>query len=336
MWDIGEAAGRPDWRVLDTRLSCNLYAVVGTVEGPHAIGGRGVLAADRGSGWEVVFDDGPATRQNQIRSVDATDDGKRFWIVGSGGSIACYDVVERRRFDYSYPEELTSTWEGIAVSGERGSEKALTANGSGEVLPFAVDGTDPDWGHLDRVAQPGATVDALGSTPDGVGFAVDTNGRAHKTTHEEGWTSIGVLDTRASFTDIDAGPDEQVYVTADDGRIYRYGNTYHSWTPIEVGEGVAIRTVDVFRGRNGRRQMTALSENGRLYERVASERWERRPVPTNDRLYDISLGDPDLVVGRSGTVLERPRSSTAADQTLTEADHSAVYETPGIDRVDTE
>ncbi len=67
MWDIGEAAGRPDWRVLDTRLSCNLYAVVGTVEGPFAVGGRGVLAADRGEGWEVVFEDGPASRPSPCR-----------------------------------------------------------------------------------------------------------------------------------------------------------------------------------------------------------------------------------------------------------------------------
>ena len=337
MWDIGEAAGRPDWRVLDTRLSCNLYAVVGTVEGPHAVGGRGVLAADRGEGWEVVFDDGPATRQNQIRSVDVTDDGKRLWLVGSGGSIGCYDVAERRRYDYGYPEQLTSTWEGIAVSGPRGAEKALAANGSGEVLPFAVEDADPDWGYLDPVGDANAGIDAFGSTPEGVGFVVDTTGSAYKTTPAEGWTDIGVLDTQASFTEVAAGPDEQVYVAADDGRLYRYGDTYHSWTPIEVGDGVAVRTVDVYRGGNGRRQMAVLSEEGRLYERVASERWERRPVPTNDRLYDLSLGDPDLVVGRSGTVIERPRASTpAANGVGAETERATAYESPEIDRVDTE
>lgn len=337
MWQIGEAAGRPDWRVLDTRLDCNLYAVVQTVEGPYAVGGRGTVATNRGDGWRVVFDDGPATRQNQLRAVDVTDDGERIWLVGSGGSMACYDVAQRRRFDYAYPEQLTSTWEGITVSGPRGNEKALATNGSGEILPFAVDDVDPDWGHLDRVAGEEATVSVLGSTPEGVGFVVDTDGSAFKTTPDEGWTSIGVLDVEATFVDIYAGANEQVYVAAADGMLYRYGNTYHSWTPVEVGADVEIRSLDVYSADGRRKQMTVLSDDGRVYERVAADRWEERPAPTDARLYGLSLGDPDVIVGKEGTVLERPRTATpAATGDVPEADRVTGAETRSDGRVDTE
>lgn len=338
MWQIGDAAGRPDWRVLDTRLDCNLYAVVQTAAGAYAVGGRGTVAANYGDGWEVVFDDGPATRQNQLRAVDVTDDGERIWLVGSGGSMACYDVAERRKFDFGYPEALTSTWEAITVSGPRGSEKALAASGSGEILPFAVDGVDPDWGHLDRVAGAEATIAVLGSTPEGVGFAVDTAGSAFKTTPDEGWTSIGVLDADATFSAIHAGANEQVYVAAAGGDIYRYGDTYHSWTPIEVGADVEIRTIDVYNSGDGRRQMAVLSEDGAIYVRAAADRWKERPAPTDTRLYSLSLGDPDVIVGKSGTVVERPRAAAvAADRTAVPQSRRVTgYETRSDDRVDTE
>lgn len=55
-----------------------------------------------------------------------------------------------------------------------------------------------------------------------------------------------------------------MYVAADDGGLYRYGDTYHSWTPIEVGDDVAVRAVVVLRGENARRQMAVLSEEEHL------------------------------------------------------------------------
>lgn len=118
-----------------------------------------------------------------------TDDGERLWIVGSGGSTGCYDVVERRRCDYGYPEQLTSTW-GVTVPGPRGAEKALAANSSGEVLPFAVEDAGPDWGYLEPLGDPNAGVDARRRR-----LRRGHPGSAYKTTPAEGWTDIGVLDT---------------------------------------------------------------------------------------------------------------------------------------------
>ena len=144
-----------------------LFGVVHTIEGPYAIGSGGTLVADRGGGWEVIFDDGPATRDNQMRAMDVTDDGERLWMLGSSGAMACYDVEQRKKFDYSYPNGMTSTWEGITVAGERGAEKALATNGSGEVLPFTIDGFDVDWGQLDKPAGKGSKMPGSRPAPRG-------------------------------------------------------------------------------------------------------------------------------------------------------------------------
>ena len=310
MWQLGSDANRPEWRVVDTKHSFSLYDVVQTVEGPYAVGGRGNLIADRGDGWELVFDDGPATRQNQLRAMDVTDDGERIWMAGSSGAMACYDVEQRRKYDYSYPEEMTSTWEGVTVSGDRGTEKALAANGSGEILPFTIDGFDVDWGQLEKPADKGSKVAALASTPEGVGFAVDTSGNAFKTTAEAGWEDIGVVNAQVKFYDVYAGRNQQVYIAAGDGRIYRYDDSYHSWTPIGVAEGAALRSFDVYEADDGRTQMTVLGADGTIYQRTGTERWEQLPSPTSADLYALSLGEPDVAIGKNGTVLERPRGET--------------------------
>ena len=307
MWRLGTEATGPEWRAVETPFDISLHGVVQTEAGPYAVGSRGHLVADRGDGWEVVFDDGPATRDNQLRAVDVTDDGKRVWMLGSSGAMACYDVDERRKFDYSYPNEMTSTWEGITVSGERGAEKALAANGSGEVLPFTVDGFDVDWGQLAKPAGAGSKMAALASTPDGVGFAVDTSGSAYKTTPDEGWTDIGIVNAQVKFYDIHAGANQQVYVAAGDGRIYRYDDSYHDWTPIGVADSTSLQAFDVHRSEDGEQQMVVLGADGSIFQRAGTERWEELPSPTNQSLTDLSLGDPDVAVGANGTVIERPR-----------------------------
>ena len=196
MWDASEGERRPEWRAVETDFDVDLFGVVQTAEGPYAVGDSGTLVADRGDGWEIVFDDGPVTREAQLRAADVTADGRRVWMVGTSGVVACYDVEQRRKFEYSYPDEMTSTWEAIAVARRKGEEKVLAANGSGEVLPFVVDGFDVNWGRLRKPAKKGANVAALAATPDGVGFAIDTSGNAFRTSSAAGWERIGVLDSQ--------------------------------------------------------------------------------------------------------------------------------------------
>ncbi|GAB7095585.1 hypothetical protein JCM30237_27390 [Halolamina litorea] len=308
MWQNGEGGNEPEWRTVETEFNINLFGTVQTVEGPYAVGEGGHLVADRGDGWEVIFDDGPSTRQNQLRAMDVTDDGKRVWMVGSSGAMACYDVEERKKFDYSYPNEMTSTWEAIAVCGDRGNEKVLAANGSGEVLPFIISGYDVNWEPMSKPAGKGSNVAALAATPDGVGFAVDTSGNAFKTT-PEGWEDIGVVNAQVKFYDVYAGENEEVYIAAGDGRVYRYDDSYNDWTPIGVTDETSMRSIDVYE-QDGERQMVVLGNNGSVFQRDDGDRWEEIPSPTSAALFDLSLGSPDIAVGKAGTVIERPRGTT--------------------------
>ncbi|WP_435097565.1 WD40/YVTN/BNR-like repeat-containing protein [Halarchaeum sp. P4] len=307
MWQLGPEANEPEWRQVDTPFTNDLFEICQTTVGPYAVGDGGVLAGNRNNeGWEIILDDGPNARDNQLRGMDVTDDGKRLWFLGSSGAIGCYDVETRRKYDYSYPKEMTSTWEGITVAGPAGKEKGLAANGSGEVLPFTIDGFDVDWGVATKpVSGKASKIAALASTEEGVGFCIDTSGNAFKTTKEEGWKDIGIVNAQVKFYDIYAGSHGKVYVSAGDGRLYRYDDSYRSWTPISVGSA-SLRAFDMYDT-----QMCVLGDNGIFYERqFGGERWEKVHTPVSATLYDVKLGKPDVAVGKSGTVIKRLRGKT--------------------------
>jgi hypothetical protein len=314
MWELGSDADEPEWSTVESPFKKSLYGVVSTVEGPYAAGAGGTVIANRGDGWEIVFDDGPRTRDNQLRALTVTNDGERIWFAGSSGAVGCYDVVTRRKYDYSSPEEMTSTWEGIAVSGKTGSEKGLLANGSGELLPFGIDGFDVDWGEVAKPQKKGSKISALDASPDGVGYAVDTSGNAFKTTPEDGWEDIGIVNAQVKFYDIHAGTDGRVYVAAGDGRIYRYDDSYRSWTPIGVGKN-ALRAFDIYQG-----EMVVLGNGGEIYQRDRKERWEKVPAPKATDLIDLALGKPDVAVGKGGLIIERPRGRTRDSGTSPDQD----------------
>ncbi|WP_049903211.1 WD40/YVTN/BNR-like repeat-containing protein [Halococcus agarilyticus] len=308
MWGLGADRNEPEWQVVETPFSNDLFEVVTTSRGPFAVGDGGIIAGDRGKGWAIITDDGPNVSQNQLRTLDVTDDGKRLWFAGSSGAIGCYDVETNRKYDYSYPNEMTSTWESIAVSGNTGSEKLLVANGSGEIMPCSVDGFTINWGVPEKPANKGSTMTGLAASPDGYGYGIDTSGNAFMTTRNDGWKDIGVIESQVKFYDIWAERNGRVYIAAGKGVLYRYDNSYRDWTPIGVAEKGALHAFDMYEN-----QMVALGDGGLMYQRTdGGERWERLHTPTDDTLYDLALGDPDIAIGKGGLVLERPRGTTRA------------------------
>ncbi|WP_222919608.1 hypothetical protein [Natrinema sp. SYSU A 869] len=316
MWELGPDADEPEWQSVETPFSIDLFEVVDTVAGPYAIGDDGVIVANRGDGWEVIIDDGPNVRDNRLRGLDVTDDGGRIWFAGSSGAIGCYDIETRRKFDYSYPKEMTSTWEGIAVSGETGDEKLLVANGSGEILPVTLHGFDVNWGVTSKPNEKGSKVAGLAASPNGYGYAVDTSGNAFKTTEDDGWEDIGIVNAQVKFYDIWAGEDERVYVAAGDGRLYRYDDSYQDWTPIGVGEK-SLYAFDKYDD-----QLVALGDGGALFQRIdGGERWEKQHTPTDSDLNDIALGDPDVAVGKSGLIIKRLRGEPRDARTSPDGDN---------------
>lgn len=313
---FGSDLGGRQWQTHPSPTQKTLYQIVNTAEGPVAVGASGTIVTRRDGEWQVIVDDGPATRDNALRGIDATDDGKRVWFLGSSGSLGCYDVETHRKYDYSFPQGMTSTWEGIAVSGKAGSEKALASNGSGSVLPFAIDGFDVRWGVPSKPGS-GSKIMALAASADGVGYAVDSSGNAYRTTPDEGWEDIGIVNAQVNFYDIWAGKNARVYVAAGGGRVYRYDDSYHSWTPLQVGKG-AIRAFDV-EGET----MVAAGASGHIYQRAPDTeaiRWDRLHSPTGKTIYDITLGKTDYAVAAGGRILAREGSKKKDGETSPDGD----------------
>lgn len=306
MWELGPEGDEPEWQAVETPFSTDLFEVVSTTKGPYAVGDGGVLAANRGDGWEIVTDAGPNASQNQLRSLAVTDDGKRLWFVGSSGALGCYDVETNRKSDYSFPREKTSTWESIAVSGAAGSEKVLTGNGSGEILPFTIDGFDVNWNTVSKPDKQGATMTDLTAGAKGYGYGIDTSGNVFKTAEDDGWKKIGINNAQEKFYGIWGGQQGRIYVAAGQGRLYRYDDSYQKWTPIQITEQGALRAFDMYDN-----QMAVLGDGGLMHQRTdGGERWEEVTTPIEETLNDLVLNEPDIAVGTSGTVLRRPRGTT--------------------------
>ena len=306
MREFGSGGDAREWQLAETPFSTDLLEVVTTTNGPYAVGDDGVLAANRGDGWKIITDAGPNASQNQLRSLAVTDKGKRLWFAGSSGALGCYDVETSRKSDYSFPKGKTSTWESIAVSGATGSEKVLVANGSGEALPYTIDGFDVNWGVVLKPSKQGATMADLAADADGYGYGIDTSGNVFKTTRDDNWEKIGIQNAQEEFNDIWAGQHGRIYVAAGEGRLYRYDDSYHNWTPIQVTEQGSIHAFNMSDDR-----MAVLGDGGLVHQRTdGGERWEIAPTPTENTLNDLTLGKLDVAVGKDGTILHRLRGTT--------------------------
>ena len=174
-----------------------------------------------------------------------------------------------------------------------------------------------DWGRATKPVAKGSNVAALAAAPDGVGYAVDTSGNAFRTSQQEGWTDIGILDAQLRLYDVWAGANQRVYVTAIDGNVYRYDDSAGDWSPIGVADGIALRAVDV-RIDDGEGEMVVVGGDGCIYERTGRERWRELPSPQQTTLFDVTVGEEaDVLVGKNGTVIERPPSHDTAGRRRT-------------------
>ncbi|SFS00617.1 hypothetical protein SAMN05216559_2384 [Halomicrobium zhouii] len=303
--DDGEA-GTADgtWRVVDTDVEKTMYDVTRTANGVYAVGDSGTVAS-RGAGgeWTVAIPSGPAVKRNTLTGVDVTDDGERIWFAGGSGAIGMYDTTTGRKYDYSAPMEMTSTWEAIGIAGERGDERLFLANGSGEVLEATVDDDGcPAFGDPVKPGS-GSTIPAL-TVRDDVTYAVDTSGNVFERRDGE-WATVGIENAQINFTDVDVGPDGSVLVTGGGGIVYRYDATCGNWTPVAVGT-VVLRGIDRCEGR-----LAVVGDGGHAYERRPREGWTGVETGVEATLHGIALGETDVAVGEGGVIVEREAGSRA-------------------------
>ena len=278
-----DRADESAWSVAETPTDAALYAVVRTVAGPHAVGEDGIVLAraddrdgtdhgnDDSAKWQVVVSDGPGAHHNALNDAGVTADGERVWFAGSSGALGAYDVETDTKYDYSAPMEKTSTWEAIAVTGDRGDERVRVANGSGEVVRGRIDDRGcPEW---DAAREPGSGSSIAALAADGERFYVaDTDGGTFEETGRDRSAASGqsvnapetpdpdqiasdpetadpdrmtgglaadidisARNAAVDFFDVTA-TDETVRVAGDDGLVYRYDRACENWTPTRVGE----------------------------------------------------------------------------------------------------
>jgi hypothetical protein len=227
-----------------------------------------------------------------------TDDGERFWFVGDSGIIGAFDVSTGRKYDFSAPMEKTSTWESIAVTGPKGDEHVIYANGSGELLDASMDEHGyPVWGEVEKPGR-GSTMPGVDFDTDGTGYAADTTGKAYQFDGDD-WLEIGVRNAEVNFHDIDCD-NGHLLIAGDDGIVYRFDRFANNWTPMRAGDGT-IYSIDQYEGRRA-----GSTADGRIFEPEAMVGWSERPTEVAEDLYGIALGPRfDIAVGAAGTIVER-------------------------------
>lgn len=303
MWDLGSGDGG-HWASVTTPVSITLRDATHTANGPCVVGNSGyVLGRATDGTWGVLVEHGPQAQNNALHGVDATDDGKRVWFVGSSGSIGYYDLEESGRRNFSEPEGVTGTFEAVTVSGKRGSEKVLVADGSGNVIPGVVDDDTVGWQWERRTG--GGAMTALASNEAGVGFGVDSSGDVYKTTKDQGWKQIGLRDASTSLYAV-AASDNRLIVGGGNGRIYELEDG--AWTPYLL-DSFTVHDISLAPDDS---LAVAAGGSGDVFVRRGRGDWTRAQVDADSGIRGCAVSTPAVAVGSSGVIVESPNENRDA------------------------
>lgn len=281
------------------------------------MGTTGNVLARRADGtWETVVDVGPAARSNDLRTLAVTDDYKRIWFAGGSGALGSYDVQEGLKYNHSAPNGMTSTWEGISVTGNQDSETVHVYNGSGEHVVGSYDSEGcMQWSDANKPGG-GSRVPAVDfrEADTKVGHAVDTSSQVYETRDGGStWQNVGIPNSQVGHYDVisyrDANDNPFVYVASDGGYLYRMNCNCNTWTPIGLGtkrlSGIAHDMSD---------NLLVSGFSSTIYEKVDDEEWNSLSSPIQADYYEGIYGrtsypdgteSPDVIVGASGKIIER-------------------------------
>lgn len=308
------------WQPRDLLTDADLVDAVSAADGACAAGAGGVLLSRQGENWETVIENGTGGDGNDFTAVDATSDGTTVWAVGDSGAVARVSVESGDHVDLSAPNDLTSTWTGVAVAGQTDGETVYLANGSGLVLRGVMADGDMTWGEGQKPGSGSSIADLDFRSPQR-GVFCDTGDGVFETSDGDAFDRIGIDDSSGTFTAVIAGrgdpkdnrdttstdnsESQRTIVAADDGSVHQHDRT--GWTndrPTDAALfGLAIGHGDRLAvGQGG----TILAESG--------NGWETQSVPVDVPLRGAALlaDGTALAVGDEGTLVER-QPSTGGD-----------------------
>ncbi|RJT03899.1 hypothetical protein [Halococcus sp. IIIV-5B] len=288
----------PGWKTANAPTEESLLDVVATADGAYAVGENGVVLAREDDGWAIAVEGGPTANGNPLRGVDATADGGAVWFAGDSGVLGRYRDGELT--DHSAPEDRTSTWTDVAVTGTAGDERVHLVNGSGELLRGRYDDGRVSWGGVEKPGS-GSSISAVSFVDDDRGHLCDTSQGVYGTTDGgESYERVGIDDANAAFTGVDAAG-STVVVSCDDGAVFRYDGSV--WTRLHAAE-TELSAIDLA-GESG----LAAGDAGTVVELVDGG-WETVEAPVDADLSGVTIGQSgsdgsDIAVGTDGTVIER-------------------------------
>lgn len=311
------AVAKQSWTRVESPTGKSLTGVEYTDAGPYASGGSGVIIHRDGGSWTTVVKDGPTGQSKTLNGAGVTDGAsnqktpQRYWVAGNSGVVGEYDPETGTLYDHSKPAGISDSFTCISVAGEVNDERVYLGKASGEVLVGSRNAAGGfDWLLTDTGS--GYTVQATDFTfGDGEGF-VSTDGGGVYTTKDGGdsWTRLGYVNAETGYTAIlaDEGSPDRVYVGGGAGRILRHDCTCDYWTPTQAG----TKRVYSLEANNKGERFLGAGGSGRVYRPAdASDGagWKATNTSTGNALLAAAPADggsdADIVVGKSGTILEQ-------------------------------
>lgn len=297
---VGETVS--GWTKADSPATKTLHGVTIAQNGPWAVGGDGAILHRRQSGdWVMVREEGLGNGTN-LRTIDVTDGGRRIWFAGASGVIGEYDVVTDTMYEHVSPQDITDTWEGIAVQGRAGrNEHIYLVNGSGAQLTGVRQGDgDVHWRNLKKPGS-GSSLKSIDFYDKRKGHTCDTNQSVfHTNCAGRNWKKIGIGNTDENFYEVASVDEDDVNVVGGSGQLFWYDGT--TWHEFDVADHT-LRGLD----RDAAFGL-ATDTAGFAYEREGVGTWVQQDTPTDKALYGVTRGTtyPDVAAGESGVIVERP------------------------------
>lgn len=290
------------WTRAESPATKRLHGVCESQAGHYAVGGDGLLLhRTLGGDWQVVLQEGPTGNGQNLRAIDRTDGGERVWFAGASGVIGEYDVVTDTLYDHSSPQDITDTWEGIAVQGYAGqNEHVYLVNGSGAQLTGVRTDDGMEWRDLKKPGS-GSSIPSIDCYEKRSGHLCSTNQSVfHTEDAGRTWSKVGIENQDENFYEVQSVASDDVSVCGGGGKVFWYDG--RDWQEFDVADH-ALRGLD--------RDATfglASDAAGYTYERTGVGVWERMDTPTDEALFGIvrSTTGPDVAVGDGGVIVERP------------------------------
>lgn len=275
-------------------FSGNLNDVVQTSDGAYAVGANGFVLNRTDQGWQEVITGGPMSNNNNLFGAGVTDDGDVLWFVGASGAIGRYDVTTGNLSDRSQPQDSSNNFNDVAVTGNADDADVYVAGDSGKIHYSLQNGEDQTWSSVEP--QSGSAIPAIDFYGNRTGHAVDKNQFVLNTTDGETWGDIGISDTTETFVGLDSHAADDVWVSSDNGVVFRYDG---SWTNNNLTSTTSFNDIEIDGGSG------YVAGGGGEMWRYDGTGWSEENVDTGNNLNAVTIAGPEIAVGDSATAVVR-------------------------------